>query len=97
VSILSAIRTYSAWIIRSTNPGRAVARFGVARILRAAPEAWISLLDRVAAGVEGYNEEVMDVDIGFDLELLLDLRNLVATQSDGIPDRDIPDDPWPVD
>lgn len=37
------------------------------------------------------------MDIGFDLELLLDLRNLVATQSDGIPDRDIPDDPWPVD
>jgi Ca-activated chloride channel family protein len=59
----------------------------------------ITMLDNLMAAVEDYNEEIQDVDIDFDLQLLQDVRDLIAAQGLTLPDRTVPlnDDPWPVD
>ena len=59
----------------------------------------LEMLDRLSAAVEDYNEEVQDVDIEFDLQLLQDVRALIAAQGITLGERAVPlvDDPWPAD
>ena len=61
--------------------------------------AALTMLDNLIAAVEDYNEEIEDIDIEFDLQLLRDVRALIASQGLTLPDREVPllDDPWPVD
>ncbi|MDH5670905.1 MAG: VWA domain-containing protein [Myxococcales bacterium] len=56
------------------------------------------LLERVIAAVEDYNAEVNDIDIEYDLQMLIDMRDLMAAQGIELPgDFEVPADPWPAD
>ena len=58
----------------------------------------LELLEHVIDGVEDYNAEVEDVDIEYDLQMLHDLRDLVAAQGIELPPTFVPQqNPWPVD
>jgi Ca-activated chloride channel family protein len=60
------------------------------------PEAALSVVERVIAGVEDYNDEVGDTDIEYDLVMLRDLRDLI-TEEITPPEVELPEDPWPAD
>jgi Ca-activated chloride channel family protein len=58
----------------------------------------LELLEHVIDGVEDYNAEVQDVDIEYDLQMLHDLRDLVAAQGIQLPSDFVEQqNPWPVD
>jgi Ca-activated chloride channel family protein len=58
----------------------------------------LELLEHVIDGVEDFNAEVQDVDIEYDLEMLHDLRDLVAAQGIVLPTDFVEQqDPWPAD
>jgi hypothetical protein len=55
-------------------------------------------LEHVIDCVEDYNAEVQDVDIEYDLQMLHDLRDLVAAQGIQLPSDFVEQqNPWPVD
>jgi len=58
--------------------------------------AALEVLERVLAGVGDYNAEVDDTDITYDLMMLRDLRNLIASEIPP-PVVEVPADPWPAD
>lgn len=60
-------------------------------------EAALEVIERVIAGVEDYNAEVQDTDIDYDLVMLHDLRDLLASEIPAPPVVEIVDDPWPAD
>lgn len=58
----------------------------------------VSMLRRLLAAVEDYNDEIQDPDIDYDIELVQDLVSVI--ESFGTPQPqppDIPANPWPAD
>jgi Ca-activated chloride channel family protein len=62
-----------------------------------APNEAISIIRRLIAAVEDFNEEIDDVDMAYDLELMGDLISVMEDNGAEDPEDELPDDPWPAD
>lgn len=57
----------------------------------------VSILRRLVAAVQDYNEEVEDADIEYDLELVEQLIDVIEQHGEPVAPPEIPQDPWPAD